>query len=256
MLRKRIVGVITVRDGWAVQSMGYNSYLPLGRPEIVANNLDRWGADEIVLQCMDRSSSMAGPDIALIERVAEKGLSTPLIYLGGIHNAQHGIAAVHAGADRIAIDAMLIDGLDHVHEIEAQLGAQAIIAALPLSIEPTGLMRLDYRNGKLSPLPEALLDLIRQRVVSEVIAIDWRNDGGSAFDTRILDAFPLADTPIIAFGGLASPEQLRAVLARKSVVAAAVGNSLNYREHAIRHLKKALGDLPIRASSHEHRIDH
>lgn len=256
MLRKRIVGVITVKDGWAVQSIGYRRYLPLGRPEILAKNLDRWGADEIVLQCIDRSTAMAGPDIALIERVAQKGLSTPLIYLGGIHTAQHGVAAVHAGADRIAIDAMLNDDPSHVHEIEAHLGAQAIIAALPLSVEPTGLMHRNYRTGSLAALPDTLLELIRKRIVSEVMTIDWRNDGGSAFDTRILDAFPLADIPLIAFGGLAGADQLRAVLSRKPVVAAAVGNSLNYQEHTIRHLKKALGDLPIRAPSHERRMDH
>ncbi|WP_224703636.1 HisA/HisF-related TIM barrel protein [Devosia aquimaris] len=256
MLRKRIVGVITVKDGWAVQSMGYRRYLPLGRPEILALNLDRWGADEIVLQCIDRTSTQAGPDIAMIERVAQKGLTTPLIYLGGIHTAQQAVAVVHAGADRIAIDAMLTDEPSQVHEIEANLGAQAIIAALPLSVEPAGLMHRNYRTGALAPLSDTVLELMSKRIVSEVMTIDWRNDGGTAFDTRILDTFPLADIPLIAFGGLAGADQLRGVLTRKSVVAAAVGNTLNYREHAIRHLKKALGDLPIRAPSHERRVDH
>ena len=63
MVKKRLVGVITVKDGWAVQSFGYERYLPLGRPEVIAENLDRWGADEILLQCIDRSttSSMTKP---------------------------------------------------------------------------------------------------------------------------------------------------------------------------------------------------
>jgi cyclase len=51
---KRLVGVITVKDGWAVQSIGYRRHLPMGRPEVVAENLDRWGVDEILLQCIDR----------------------------------------------------------------------------------------------------------------------------------------------------------------------------------------------------------
>ena len=107
MSRKRLVGVITVKDGWAVQSFGYARQLPLGRPEVLAANLDRWGADEILLQCIDRAA--AGPDLELLERVSRQGLSTPLIYAGGVRNAADGIAAVKAGADRICLDALLQD---------------------------------------------------------------------------------------------------------------------------------------------------
>ena len=55
MLKKRLAGLITVLDGWAVQSIGYKKYLPLGRPEIIAENLERWGVDEIlVLSIIDQ----------------------------------------------------------------------------------------------------------------------------------------------------------------------------------------------------------
>ena len=55
MLKKRLIGVITVKDDWAVQSIGYKSYLPLGKPKIIAENLDRWGVDEIICLSIDRS---------------------------------------------------------------------------------------------------------------------------------------------------------------------------------------------------------
>ena len=50
MLKKRIIGVVTVVDNIAVQSFGYQKYLPLGDPAILIENLDKWGADEIHLQ--------------------------------------------------------------------------------------------------------------------------------------------------------------------------------------------------------------
>ena len=55
MLKKRLIGVITVLDGWAVQSFGYKKYLPLGKPKILAKNLDNWGADEILIQSINRT---------------------------------------------------------------------------------------------------------------------------------------------------------------------------------------------------------
>jgi cyclase len=39
MLKKRLIGVVTVRDGWAVQSFGYGRYLPLGKPVLMVLKL-------------------------------------------------------------------------------------------------------------------------------------------------------------------------------------------------------------------------
>ena len=55
MMKRRLIGVITVKEGIAVQSFSYNKYLPIGKPEIVAKNFDRWCADEIILNVIDRN---------------------------------------------------------------------------------------------------------------------------------------------------------------------------------------------------------
>ncbi|HRD98958.1 MAG TPA: HisA/HisF-related TIM barrel protein, partial [Rubrivivax sp.] len=127
MIHKRLVGVITVKQGWAVQSFGYRRHLPMGRPEIVAENLDRWGVDEILLQCIDRSAAGLGPDLALLERISRKGLATPLTYQGGIRNVADGVAAVQAGAERIALDSLLRDHPQQAAALAVPLGAQALI---------------------------------------------------------------------------------------------------------------------------------
>ena len=68
MLKKRIIGVVNIKDGFAVQSFGFNKYLPLGKPECLIENLDRWGADEILLNIMDLSSKSLGPDLRLLKK--------------------------------------------------------------------------------------------------------------------------------------------------------------------------------------------
>ena len=82
MLRKRLIAVVTVLDGLAVQSFGYQRYLPLGKPECLVENLDRWGVDEIFVQVIDRSARNLGPDLGLLLRLGSLGLETPLIYGG------------------------------------------------------------------------------------------------------------------------------------------------------------------------------
>ena len=48
---KRVIGSLIIKDDWVVQSFGYKNYLPVGRAEVMAENLDRWGVDEIYINC-------------------------------------------------------------------------------------------------------------------------------------------------------------------------------------------------------------
>lgn len=247
MIKKRLVGVVTVKSGWAVQSFGYRRWLPLGKPEVLVENLDRWGADEILLQCVDRGVPGAGPDLAMLERVGRKGLSTPLIYAGGIRTAEQAVAAVKSGADRICVDALLHDAPHAIADLSAPLGAQALIASLPMSFTAQGLMWLDYRSGRERPLDAEVIKVLASGAVSEALVIDWRNEGQpGGFDPRLLAQFPVSGMPLIAFGGLSDPRQLREALELERVAAVAVGNFLNYREHAIHHYKAQLPGGPLR----------
>lgn len=246
MLRKRLVGVITVKDGWAVQSFGYSRYLPLGHPEVLAENLDRWGADEILLQCIDR----AQPDLELLQRVAAAGLSTPLIYGGGIRSVEDGVAAVRAGADRVCIDALLHDDIAVAERLGGPLGAQAIIAALPLSHVDGQIEWFDYRSRTTNSLPPGLLDLLKSGALSEALIIDHAHEGSpGAFDARLVELD--LGLPLIAFGGISEPAQIASLLKRDGVVAVGMGNFLNYREHALQAYRAAVDGMPLRAPIYE-----
>ena len=249
MIRKRLVGVVTVKDGWAVQSFGYHRYLPLGRPEILVENLDRWGADEILLQVIDRTRKGLGPDMALLERIGKRGLSTPLIYAGGIRSADDAVACVAAAADRVAVDALIRDDMDEVRKAGERLGNQAVIGALPLSLEGGEARWLDYRTGANEPLSQPLLDALAEGTLSEALVIDWRHEGTpGGFDTGLVDALP-EGVKLILFGGLSEPDTISQVLRSPRVVAAALGNFLAYREHAVQALKAAAHGVPLRPPS-------
>lgn len=233
---KRLVGVITVKDGWAVQSIGYDRYLPLGRPEILAENLDRWFLDEILVSVIDRSCANLGPDIGLVERIADRCLMTPLTYGGGISTADQARALVKAGADRLCLEAAFED-LDHkdLAAIRDAVGVQAVLRALPIEQDGHGAVcRYDYRSRSQAPLDVA--GLVQQaELFSELVAIDRRGEGGmERFDPTLLTPFEDKGLQIVAFGGITTRDQTEALLARDTISAVAIGNSLNYREIANR----------------------
>ena len=230
-----------------MQSFGYKRHLPLGRPEILAENLDRWGVDEILLQCTDRSRQGLGPDLALLERITKKGLATPLTYQGGIRNVADGVAAVQAGAERIALDSLLRDDPQQAAALATSLGAQALIAALPLSRIDGQLQWLDHRSRRSSTISPEVRAVLASGAISELLLIDWQHEGqAGSFDESLLDDTALPDLPLIVFGGLSEAPQLRRVLARPAVVAAGVGHFLTWREHAVQQLKAQLLGLPLR----------
>ena len=248
MIRKRIIGVITVRDGWAVQSFGYGRWLPMGHPHVIAENLDRWGVDEILLVAIDRSKAGLGPDYATLERVAQNGLSTPLVYSGGIRSAADAGRAISLGADRIVCDALLHDDPQAAMHVGDAIGTQAVIAHLPVSNEGGVLHWLDHRSKVSRPLTQADRDLLTSGWFSEVMLTDWQHEGHSgAFDASIPGLIGI-DTPLILFGGISEGEQARALLTDPQVAAIGVGNFLSYTEHAVQHLREAIDGEELRPS--------
>ena len=251
MLKKRLIGVVTIKNGWAVQSFGYNRYLPLGKPECIIENLDRWGVDEILVLCIDRSKHSFGPDFELLKKIACLGLKTPLIFGGGINSVEYGLEVIQLGADRICVDAIIHDELEIVRKLSEYLGAQAVIGSLPLSINSNDINWLDYRKNINTKISHESLATI-SHAVSEVLIIDWVHEGTKeAFDSRLISEFPLNDIPLLAFGGVSECQQMHLLLSLEKVAAVAVGNSLNYKEHSIQKLKENLTVTSLRQSNYE-----
>ncbi len=247
MLRKRLIATVIVRQGWAVQSFGYARWLPLGKPECLVENLDRWGADRIVVLVIDRGDT--GPDISLIKRLSNLGLSTPLTYGGGLRNEVDARAAVQAGAERLILDSALQNNSACIESMASSVGVQALVAALPLVRDDKGsVQHWLHRFKKSVPISSTIRQLLAQELVSEVLVIDKCGEGKSkGFDVKLLEAIEsMSQLPLLAFGGLANPEQIRSLLNRSQIAGVTVGNALNYREHAIGQFKLNLTDQPLR----------
>ena len=251
MLKKRLIGVVTVLQGRAVQSIGYRRYLPLGKPEVLIENLDRWGADEILIQCIDRSPRQIGPDFPLLTRIGSMGLSTPLIYGGGIRDADDAVKAVRLGADRVVVDSMIWDNPNRLELISRLLGIQALIMNMPVSVKDNKLSWLNYQSNEEVFLTDEILNRCRMEWASEVMLTDWLHEGvPGGFDSRIPALFPLTHKPLLIFGGLSEPAQYQALLLQANIVAVVVGNFLNYKEHAVQRIKNQMVGIPIRAAQY------
>ena len=200
MLKKRIIGVVNIKDGFAVQSFGFNKYLPLGKPECLIENLDRWGADEILLNIMDLSSKSLGPDLRLLEKIANLGIETPLIYSGGIRSVEDGRQVIQTGADRICVTNLLLDNPLTVLKLSELIGLQGVIGAIPVGIDENGTYLFNYIKKSTTYFND-LPFVIDPSLVSELLLIDYKSEGyKKSFNENIVNHYKALKIPLILFG--------------------------------------------------------
>lgn len=228
---KRLIGVITVKDNWAVQSIGYKRYLPLGRPEVIAENYDRWQLDEIFVVDIDRSRSSQGPNFGLLEKITAKNLMTPLCYMGGIRNSNDALNLISLGADRIALDSLFRENPSAVKSISDTIGRQAVIRVQPLIVKGKDILVYDHLSRSANEKINVQKFIESNSHFSELMVIDMLNEGCfDAFNTDLLLPFRESNLQLICFGGITTSMQIKHILSKNGVSAIAIGNSLSYRE--------------------------
>lgn len=234
---KRIIGVITVKDNWAVQSIGYNQYLPMGRPEVIAANFDNWQLDEMLVVDIDRTRADLGPNFEVLEKISAQSIMTPLCYMGGVRSVDDALRLVNQGADRIALDSLFRNDPTAACSIAEAVGRQAVIRVQPVKLKGHEIHAFDYISATTSGKIDVEELKATRSSYSELMIVDVVNEGRmNAFSEAVILPFRELDIQIICFGGITTKDQVSALFSCNSVSAVAIGNSLSYREIANKRL--------------------
>ena len=241
MAFKRLIAMVPVQNGQVVMSYGYTRHKPAGGLGSVLRNLDRWGVDEIVV--IDISRSLQAPDFSLLEQVRRAAIRTPVAFGGGIRSAEHAVAAVAQGCDRVVVETLIWQAPREIARISDAIGQQAVIGAVPVIYGDKGVFAAPVHTDKREPW-SACLQRLEGLAISELLVID-RDHEGSAGSSRVAGQVPLSTQPhqLIWFGGLALP-QAAELLRRSDTVGVAFGNPLLTTElsaHTLRLEMNALG---------------
>jgi imidazole glycerol-phosphate synthase subunit HisF len=250
VLKKRVIGCIIVRDGIAVQSIGFRKYLPIGKPEIAAEYLSRWGIDEIAL--LDISATRAGRvNFEMIRRVSAE-CQVPLAYGGGLESVDQMVEAVKCGADKIILNQAFYKRPELASEGAEHLGDQCIMVSLDVMRDENGYGIWSYLDGKATPM--RLLDAIelaQTMGAGEIFLNSVDRDGSQVgFDTEALAlAGEQARIPLIGCGGAGHPKHFADALVIPGVAAVAAANFFHFTEHSVAVLKSYMNrasTIPLR----------
>lgn len=236
MLRKRIIGVVPVRGGIAVQSVGFRRFLPLGRPEVAVEYLNSWGVDEILLLDIDPGRAARGPDLDMVRRVSRFCL-TPLTVGGGISSLDHVRGLIRSGADKVALNTALMADSCLGTRIAETYGVQCLVAGVDHRAGEGG-ERLVWTDSGRVPAQEGPVECARRMEAlgaGEILLHDIAADGArSGFDCETVRRVVQAvGVPVIACGGAGSPEHFLRLFESTGAAAACAGNYFHYTEHSV-----------------------
>jgi len=241
MLSTRIIGVINVLNNVAVQSINFNRYLPVGRPDIAISYLNKWGIDEIVV--LDMKGSVNGSSKLhkyLPGYVAD--CQAPIAAGGGVQKLADIENLIRNGADKVVINSSAYNNPKIIDEGAREFGEQAIVVSVDIRREKNNYVI--YAESGLKKIGMSLADALRQAQdhgAGEILVNSIDRDGSKkGYDLDLLNYVKdIISIPAVGCGGVGTSNHfLQAMPIGLSGLAA--GNFFHYTEHSVIQLKSYL----------------
>ena len=250
---KRVIAVLVMRHGWVVQSIGFERYLPVGRPEIAARFLSEWGADEIVLVDITATAEGRTIDPHLIERTAER-CYVPLTVGGGLRTVGDMRTVLRSGADKVLVNSLLIDDIGVIDAAAGVFGNQCLVASIDVRAAEGDWWAFGDSGRRETGMDAA--DLAERAMLAgagEVLLNSIDRDGSRrGYDVALASHVgSRISIPLILAGGAGHPGHLCQALTCNRVAAAAAANFFHYTDHTIAVVKAWLHrhGIPVRRDS-------
>ena len=234
----RIIGSIFHINGLAVQSIGFKHYLPVGNVEILAEYLNSWGVDEILLVdiCATKNNLVCNPK--LVKKVASY-IDVPLTVGGGIKKKKDISMMLENGAEKVLISTSLYEKNLWIKKSAETFGSQCLIACIDYRLKDNQINFFSHGGSiQIKKSLKELSKLLESLKVGEVMLHNIEEDGSKkGFDKKFCKIFnKLISKPLIVTGGYGKPQHI-VDLWNNISSSVCIGNSLNFQEHSVSKIK-------------------
>jgi cyclase len=249
MLAKRVIPCLDVRDGRVVKGVRFLGLRDAGDPVECARRYDAEGADEITFLDITASHERRGTLLEIVARTAD-AIFVPLTVGGGVRTSDDVRSLLAAGADKVSINTAAVNTPDLVRRCSDAWGSQAIVAAIDAKRRSDGNGWEVFIHGGRSATG---LDAVRWAVelarlgAGEILLTSMDRDGTlSGYDLALTRAVSDAiSIPVIASGGVGSPEHLRLGLVEGHASAVLAASIFHDGTCSIGQAKRMLASLGV-----------
>ncbi len=251
MLTKRIIPCLDVTEGRVVKGTNFVNLRDAGDPVDLAAFYDAEGADELVFLDITASSDGRKTVLDMVYRTAGE-VFIPFTVGGGISTLEDIRLMLSAGADKVSMNTPAVKDPQLVSNAAERFGSQCIVVAIDAKRISEGHWEV-YINGGRTPTG---IDAVQWAAkvealgAGEILLTSMDGDGTKdGYDLELVRTVSRnLNIPVIASGGVGSPEHILAGLTDGEADAALAASIFHFGEYRIKAVKEYLREhgVPVR----------
>ena len=212
MLLRRVIPCLDVDKGRVVKGVEFVNLRDAGDPVELAVRYQEEGADEIVF--LDITASHERRDtVAELARRCADDVFIPFTIGGGVRSVEDAQGVLDAGADKVTVNSAALARPELVGELAEVFGAQCVVLAIDAKARAAAAGWEVFVAGGRTPTGRDAVAWAREGVergAGEILLTSMDRDGTKdGYDLGLTGAIAAAvDVPVIASGGVGSPEHM------------------------------------------------
>ena len=248
---RRLIARLDIKGPNVVKGIHLEGLRVIGDPGELAARYYEQGIDEILY--VDIVASLYGRNniLSIVQRAAEN-IFVPLTVGGGLRSIDDIVAALHHGADKVAINTAAIARPDLIREAAEAFGSQCIVVSIEAKKRAPGQWEAFTENGRETSGIN-VLDWVGEAErlgAGELLITSVDREGTKrGFDLELLrEVRKLVRIPVIASGGVGSVDHVVAAVREADVDAVACASVLHYGQFSVSDLKRDVqaGGMAVR----------
>ena len=236
----RLIARLDIKGENLIKSIQLEGLRVIGPPNEYALKYYLQGADELIY--MDCVASLYGRNhLSDIISTATKNIFVPITVGGGIRSVDDAFKILRAGADKVAINTAAVANPQLIEDISRQFGSQCMVLSVEAKKINDNKWEVYTDNGREKTGMD-VVDWVKKGIdlgAGEILLTSVDKEGTrKGFDTSLIKSVSEQSmVPVIASGGMGSPDDILEAVNEGGASAVAMADILHYGRSDIKEIR-------------------
>ena len=211
MLRPRIIPCILIDNEDVVKTTNFVDPIYIGDPLNIVRLFNEKKSDEILIIDITASKLGKGPNLQIIEKIAEEA-RMPVAYGGGIKTVDQAIKIFSLGIEKISLSSLYFTNKNEIKKISQSVGSQSLVITLDIKLYDGNYSVFSENGNKyISSNIIEIVSEIQDLGIGEIIVNNIDRDGTmKGYDNDLIDLFfKNSSIPLTILGGVGKRDHLQ-----------------------------------------------
>lgn len=251
----RLIARLDIKGPNLIKGIHLEGLRVMGNPNEHALRYYLQGVDELIY--MDCVASLYGRNhLGDIVRSAAKDIFVPMTVGGGIRSVDDAMEILRAGADKVAVNTAAVANPQLITDIARRFGSQCMVLSIEAKQVGPGRWEVYTDNGRERTGVD-VIEWVKRGVAmgaGEVLLTSVDREGTrKGFDIALVSAVTTEVlVPVIASGGMGTPEDLVEVVREGGADAVAMADILHYKRGEIGDIRAVAETAGLGVRHYEH----